>query len=212
MASTTHVWTVADLLRHFGPIPASRVRHDPPPGTATEKDVTELEAREGRLYELIDGVLVEKTMGYYESYLAALIVRWLGDYAEKHNLGIVTGADGASRLLPEQVRIPDAALVRWDRLPGRRLPPQAIPPLCPDLAVEILSEGNTPEEMERKLVEYFRAGVQVVWYVDPTRRSVRVYTGPDRPITLTEEHTLDGGDRPAGFRLPLRQLFAAQPE
>ena len=206
MAST--VWTVADLLEQFGPIPASRIRHDPPPGTATEKDVIEIEAREDRMYELIDGVLVEKVMGFYESYLAALIVRLLGNFSDEHDLGIVAGADGTLKLFPDQIRIPDVSFVCWERLPDRQLPTEAIPQLAPDLAVEVISEGNTPEEMDRKLREYFQAGVRLVWYVYPKRRSVRVYSRPDDTTELSGDSNLDGGDVLAGFQLPLRQLFA----
>ncbi|MCE5268992.1 MAG: hypothetical protein LLG00_14035, partial [Planctomycetaceae bacterium] len=62
-------WTIADVLTHLGGIPPERVRLFPPPGTATEKDVEELDDHADRLCELIDGVLVEKTMGYKESIL-----------------------------------------------------------------------------------------------------------------------------------------------
>jgi hypothetical protein len=63
-------WTVADLLNRFGPILLRRVRQDPAPGSATEQDVIDIHDKEKRLYELVDGVLVEKTMGIQESYLA----------------------------------------------------------------------------------------------------------------------------------------------
>ena len=84
----------------------------------------------------------------------------------------------------------------------------AIPDLAPDLAVEVLSEGNTKQEMERKLKDYFFAGVRLVWYIDVKKRTVEVYTSPDQGVTLTEGQNLDGGDVLPGFRLPLRQLFA----
>jgi hypothetical protein len=54
-------WTAADLVERFGPIPLRRIRLDTPPGSATEQDVIEIYNREKRLYELVDGVLVEKT-------------------------------------------------------------------------------------------------------------------------------------------------------
>ena len=75
MAVSTKGLTAADLLELFGPMPAGRIRTDPPPGTATEQDVIDIEARESRLCELVDGVLVEKTVGYYESYLAGKAYR-----------------------------------------------------------------------------------------------------------------------------------------
>jgi hypothetical protein len=61
---------VADLLAQLGDIPAERVRISPAPGTATEQDVIDIEAQEDRLCELVDGVLVEKVMGYFELRLA----------------------------------------------------------------------------------------------------------------------------------------------
>ena len=78
----------------------------------------------------------------------------------------------------------------------------------PDLVVEVLSKGNTPKEMARKLEEYFRAGVRLVWYVNPKKRTVRVYTAPDRSVLLREDDTLDGGDVLPGFVLSIRKWFA----
>jgi Uma2 family endonuclease len=78
--------------------------------------------------------------------------------------------------------------------------------------VEVLSKGNTPKEIQRKLKEYFLAGTRLVWVVDPRQRHVRVYTAPDRFVVLTEADTLDGGDVLPGFQLPLRELFALVPQ
>ena len=79
------------------------------------------------------------------------------------------------------------------------------------IAVEVLSEGNTPKEMARKLKEYFLAGVLLVWFVEPTQRTVTVYTAPDRSTVLTEDQTLEGGDVLPGLALPLRTVFAEIP-
>ena len=82
------------------------------------------------------------------------------------------------------------------------------PHLVPDLAVEVLSEGNTVPEMDRKRREYFRAGVRLVWLVDPEARTVAVFTGPDQHSTLGETDLLDGGAVLPGFTLSLAELFA----
>src|SRR5262245_17452942 len=71
MPSIPTAITVSDLLYQLGDLPASRVRLQPAPGTATEADVVTVHDREHRFCELVDGVLVEKTMGYYESYVPA---------------------------------------------------------------------------------------------------------------------------------------------
>ncbi len=200
--------TVAELLRKLGGIPAKRVLLEPLPGTATEKDVLAVERREGRLCELVDGVLVEKAMGYEESFLAMRLGYLLQRFLEKHDLGILAGADGTLRLLPGLVRIPDISFVSWDQLPKRRLPKKPIPDLHPDLAIEVLSLSNTKREMERKVREYFFSGTRLVWLVDPRKRNVCVYTAPDQSHLVTEDQTLDGGDVLPGLHLPLREVFA----
>jgi Uma2 family endonuclease len=201
-------WTAADLVEHVGPILLTRIRHDPPAGTATEGDVVEIHAREGRLFELVDGVLVEKTMGYQEAYLALLIGRLIGDFVDQHDLGLVAGADGMARLAPGLVRIPDVSFVGWDRLPGRKVPTTPMLNLAPHLAVEILSPHNTGQEMPRKLAEYFGNGVIAVWYVDPSTRTVTVYSSPVESVILAEDQSLDGGSLLPRLSIKLADVFA----
>ena len=201
-------WSVADLLEHFGGISPQRIRLRPAPGTATERDILDIQAREDRLYELVDGVLVEKVMGYEEACLALLLGRLLGDFVDEHDLGVVAGADGGLRLMPGLVRVPDLSFISWRRLPRKEFPTEAIPGLPPDLAVAVLSEANTRAEMQRKLKDYFLAGVQLVWYVDPDRRVVDVFTAPDQSARVGTGHILDGGAVLPGFAVSVRQLFA----
>src|SRR5215210_5349558 len=78
--------TMADVLEQLGDVPLRRVLADPPPGTATEQDVIEVEAREKRLCELVDGVLVEKPMGFYESRVATVLSHFLEDFLDRHDL------------------------------------------------------------------------------------------------------------------------------
>jgi len=204
-------WTAADLVERFGPIPLYRIRLDPPPGAATERDVIEIHDREDRLYELVDGILLEKAVGSYKSYLAGLLVHFLQGFVRKHRLGVVYPPDGMMRIAPDLVRIPDVSFVSFDRLPGRKVPRDPIAGLVPDLAVEVISRGDTAREMEGKLAEYFAAGVRLVWYVYPDPREVRVYTAPDRSAVVGKHETLDGGDVLPGFSLHLAELFA-EPE
>lgn len=199
--------TVADLIEHLDGIPAERIRLQPPPGTATEADVLDVYDREKRLCELVDGVLVEKPMGYYESHVAAMLIHLLQTFLDRQNLGIVAGADGMVRLARGLVRIPDVSFVSWDQLPGGRIPRKPIPDLAPDLAVEVLSKSNTRREMTRKVREYFTAGVRLVWLIDPKARAAHVFTSPSESVLLQEADALAGGDVLPGFSLVLRDLF-----
>jgi Uma2 family endonuclease len=200
--------TLADLLERLGGISPARVRFRPAPGTATEDDVLAVEAKEGKLCELVEGVLVEKAMGFPESILAVYLIEVLNAFVRPRNLGLVTAPDGTLRLTAGLVRIPDVSFTSWDRMPGRRRPTKPIPHLAPDLAVEVLSESNTPGEMARKRQEYFTAGVSLVWEADPANRTVAVYTTPTQFTVLDENDTLDGGAVLPGFTLPVRDWFA----
>ena len=209
MAATIppHAATLADLLDRLGHVPPERIRLHPAPGTATEDDVLVLPGGEKRLCELVDGVLVDKPMGYYESLLAAWLIRFLGRFLDEHDLGIVLGADATLRLARGLVRLPDVSFISWDRFPDRRLPTKPIPDLAPDLAVEVLSPSNTEREMTRKLHEYFSAGCRLAWYVPWGQRVVRVYTSPTAVRILHEDDVLDGGAVLPGFSLAIRDWF-----
>lgn len=203
--------TIADLLKELGGIAARRVRADPLPGTATERDLIAVNEHTNRLFELVNGVLVEKAMGLAESFLMCELVSLLRSYLHEHPLGFLAGADGPLRLMPGLVRLPDVSFISWGRVPGRKIPLEPVADLVPDLAIEILSKSNTKREMARKRREYFFAGTRLVWMVDKDKRIVEVFTAPDQSAIFTEEQTLDGGDVLPGFSLPVRQIFAALP-
>jgi Uma2 family endonuclease len=118
------------------------------------------------------------------------------------------GADGTIQIKLKLVRIPDIAFIAWDRFPERRLPKEAVPLVVPNLAVEVLSKSNTKREMAIKREEYFQAGVEMVWEVDPTSRTIDVHSSLHDTTTLTMNDTLLGGTVLRGFQLPLKDLFA----
>jgi Uma2 family endonuclease len=200
--------SLGDLIRGLGGIPLSRVLANPAPGTATESDVLDAARRYNRLYELVDGALVEKVMGYSESLFALFVARILLDFVEPRNLGLVSGPDGTMKLFGGLVRIPDVAFASWDRIPGRVVPKEPIPSLTPDLVVEVLSESNTPAEMERKRGEYFAAGVRLIWEFDTESRIVSVYASNGDVTVLDSSRNLEGGDVLPGFSLALGDLFS----
>jgi Uma2 family endonuclease len=199
--------TVADLLHALGDVPAWRVRLIPPPGQATEQDLITANTRKERLYELVEGTLVEKGMGHYESRVAGLLFHFAEIFLEEHDLGICYTADCTLRLPAGMVRMPDLSFVSWDKLPDRLLPAEAIASLVPDLAVEVLSESNTQGEMARKRREYFTAGVRLVWEIDPETETAQVFTSANEAVDVPADGSLDGGDVLPGFVVSLRRLF-----
>jgi Uma2 family endonuclease len=212
-AARPKYFTLADLQARVGHVPPVRLPVAPGPGTATEQDL--VERADDRPCELVDGVLVEKTMGWTESRLAALLSRLIGNFVDEHNLGVVAGADGGIRFKIGLVRMPDVSFVSWDAVNDPTTlenPAGAFLDVPPDLAVEVLSPGNTPEEMAIKLAEYARAGVKLVWYVDPERREVDVYPKgrAKGKKTFREGDVLDGGAVLPGFALPVADIFKSR--
>lgn len=202
-------YNVADLLHDLGDIPPQRVLMNPPPGTATEADLLRKVEAEDCLCELVEGTLVEKPVGYREAILAMAIGGTLRNFVVPRRLGLVSGPDSTLRVRKGIVRLPDVAFVSFARLPGGKIPNEAIPPISPDIAIEVLSPSNTRREMARKRTEYFGGGTRLVWEFDPERRTVDVYTSADAaPRTLGQSDVLDGDDVLPGFSISLTELFA----
>jgi Uma2 family endonuclease len=203
---------VADLLRRLGRIPASRVRLQPPPGTATEKDL--VRNNESKLKtaicELVDGTLVEKAMGWHESEIAGLIIHAIVAFARPRKLGKVLAPDGMQRLVPGLVRIPDVSFFARGKLTWPKHGATPIAPLAGDLVVEVVSKSNTKPEIARKLSEYFAAGSKLAWVVEPKPQTVRVHTSPGDFVVLGLDDWLDGGKVLPGFRLAVRELFESE--
>ena len=194
--------TLAELVTQLGDIPLERIRMQPPPGTATEDDLVKT-----KLCELIDGVVVEKAMGYPESRIAFMLGVFLEQFASERGLGFVVGADALTRLKPGMLREPDVSFVRWERVPGGKIPDDPIGNIPPNLAVEVVSLGNSKTEIERKKNEYFDSGVELVWIVYPRSQTVTVWTAEDESTELSAADTLGGGDVLPGFTVVIRELF-----
>ena len=204
-----HFDNAAEWLHSLGDVPLERVIFDPWPGTATEADLLHFVERD-KLCELVDGTLVEKPVGYWESQIAMNLAFELGPFVKRHDLGGVSGAASTLRLVSsDRIRLPDVCFISKARLPRTWV---AVPAIAPDLAVEVLSESNTKTEMAQKLKEYFDSGTRLVWYVEPEDRTVAVYHSAGEPTrVLDESGTLDGEQVVPGFTMPVADLFRGVP-
>jgi Uma2 family endonuclease len=162
------------------------------------------------LYEVIDGQRVRTPpMGVIAVWTATQLARHLGNFTDA-----TLGRTIAEALfhLPAPVnrdRRPDIAFVSYQRWAKTR----PMPPtdnawdVVPNLATEVVSPTDSAEELEEKIAEYFRVGVELVWVVYPAQSKVHVYTGPTQIRGLSRSDVLDGGSVVPGFRLPLAELF-----
>lgn len=200
------LWSMLELQKKLGNVPAERILMRPYPGTATEDDIIRLEAcLNKRLCELIDGTLVEKAMGNDETLVAGELYDRLSPFVKPRKLGFLLLPDGMVRTRSQRIRLPDLAYYSRKRMPKRL--PGPIWPLTPDIAIEVLSKSNTGEEMEIKRMEYFSGGTSLVWELNPRKRNTRVFTNIDQFTVLGSDDKLTGGDVLPGFEVRVGDLF-----
>ena len=164
----------------------------------------------GRRYELVKGELFEiPPAGGRHGSVAMRIGASLNAYVRAHSLGEVFAAETGFilRRNPDTVRAPDAAFVAKERLPAGELPPGYLE-MVPDLAVEVVSPGDTTREVREKVADWLRAGVRLLWAIDPATRSVTVYRSPEDFDVLSEDDILDGGQVIPGFSANIKDLLS----
>lgn len=105
--------------------------------------------------------------GSAHSVITARLARLVDTFVSTHGLGLVFGAEGGFKIAsnPDAVRAPDLAFVRRERIPESGIP-KGFWPGAPDLAAEVVSPGDTYEEVEEKVADWLRAGRS--WYGSPT--------------------------------------------
>jgi Uma2 family endonuclease len=161
-------------------------------------------------FELVRGEL--RTMSLAKPLHGAIRARLsfkLGGFVEEHDLGETFGAETGFLLErdPDSVLGPDVAFVSHERLAAVETFEKYFS-FAPDLAVEVLSPGNTVREINEKINMYFAAGARAVWVFNPKKKTAAVYSSPSKFQTLSEQETLEGGEVLPGFRLELSRLFA----
>jgi Uma2 family endonuclease len=139
---------------------------------------------------------------------ATNLVVALAVYVKERRLGWVFGDAVGYELarFPHTVRVPDASLVRADRIPSDGVRPGLFR-FPPDLAIEVLSPSETATLLEEKIRDYATSGTRLIWIVDPMRRTILTIPD-DAPVSwLSEGDTLDGGTVVPGFSCPVAEVF-----
>lgn len=164
---------------------------------------------DGFRYELVKGELRKMSPSGSEHavIIGKLTVR-LGQHVEANNIGIYFGAEAGFKIAsdPDTVRAPDLAFVRRERIPESGIPKKFWPG-APDLAVEVISPGDTYNEVNEKVKDWLEAGTRAVWIVNPRQRIVSVCRSMTDVTFLSEEDELDGGDVVPGFRCKVSEIF-----
>ncbi len=162
-------------------------------------------------FEVVEGQLVECSMGSEAGWVANRFGSKLDQYAEAHGGWVFSESAGYRCFAddPERLRRPDISFVRADRL---REPPRGFIDIPPDIAIEVVSPTDRYSEVEMKVAEYLDAGVKMVWLADPAVRRVRVFRPDQSTIELTARETLCGYDIAPGFECLVGSFFPPQPK
>lgn len=168
-----------------------------------------LELPNGERYEVINGELRERIMSFGSSAIAMLISRFLWRWIDAGHPGTVTGSDGGYMIFPwspGDVRMPDVSYISKARLPA--IPARGWADVPPELAVEVVSPTDRITDAEDKAQDYIRAGVDLVWVVVPSTKSVHIWRKNGERAVLRAGATLSGEDVLPGLTIPVAELFA----
>ena len=160
--------------------------------------------KDGRKWELVDGEAREVPAGHEHDVLVINIGALLKPFAR--GWGFVSGSSAGFRMASGNVRSPDVSFTRKERLPEGK-PAKSFEGIAPDLAIEIISPSEQPDEMARKVAEYFGAGAEQVWHLFPETRRVTVYYAPSDTANFGPGDVLDAGDLLPGFSCRAEELF-----
>ncbi|NEQ99411.1 MAG: Uma2 family endonuclease [Cyanothece sp. SIO2G6] len=165
--------------------------------------------QDGHRYEIVNGALVDMgNSGALHGHIAIVISSALFAVVNAQKLGALFDSSTAFKMNNGNKRSPDISFFAKERLQGMTELPTGFLEGAPDLAVEILSPGNTVEEIEEKITEYFDNDARLVWVISPTQHYILVYRCAQEPDRLLKSvDSLDGEEVIPGFTLPVADLF-----
>ena len=164
-------------------------------------------------YELVKGELLTMSpAGSEHGAITQRLATLLDQYVTAKSLGLVFGAETGFLIAidPDTVRGPDIAFIHAGRISVGG-PPEGYWPGAPDLAVEVVSPGDTAKEVDDKVGEWLGAGCQVVWIVRPRQKTVVVHRAGGQAHTVSVDEVLDGGSLLPGFQCRVAEIFSVIP-
>ncbi|MGO9467324.1 MAG: Uma2 family endonuclease [Isosphaeraceae bacterium] len=164
---------------------------------------------DGGHYELIDGELKERNGSVLSSIVAVNMSTSLKIHCAQTGAGDVLDSECGYRCspwIPRRVRRADVSFIRKGRLTDEVLS-EGDCSIPPDLAVEVISPNDLASELNLKIEEYLRAGVRLVWVVDPEVRTIEVYRCDGTTQRLRENERLSGEDVLVVFECQIASLF-----
>ncbi len=163
---------------------------------------------DGDRYEIIDGELVNVgNSGMEHGNIGIFLGGLIEIFVRQNKLGVACDSSTAFKMKGGNKRSPDISFVSKERLVGLKRLPKGFFDGAPDLVVEIISPGNTFEEIHNKIEEYFESGTRLLWVIHPDEKYVLVYHSPQPDRLLRGDDILDGEDVILNFQVAVSELF-----
>jgi Uma2 family endonuclease len=161
-------------------------------------------------FELVRGEVIQvpPTMPEHGVVCANVVIA-LGTYGHQTGYGYALANDSAvvTERGPDTVRGADVCFYSQERWPRSQVG-SALPPVSPDLVVEVYSPGNRRGKALEKVIEYLDAGIPLVWVVYPKVRQVAIYRSADEPPdVLKQDAVIENLPELPGFRCPVADFF-----
>lgn len=165
---------------------------------------------DGELYELVNGELLERKMGFESGRIGGRVFRLVDEYCDSNPIGRAGSSESSFQCFPNEpgmVRKPDASFISFARLPADQPDPRGHCRIAPDLAAEVISPNDIIDELHEKIDDYKSAGVRLIWVFDPRWRNVNVYRADGTAEVIPANGELSGEDVLPGFRKPVAAFF-----
>jgi Uma2 family endonuclease len=159
-------------------------------------------------YELWNGKVISMPpAGIKHGIVIARLMAYLGIHVQEHKLGELLDGQTGFRLSVEDCFAPDISFVSRERLKLIQPISEKLFHGAPDLAVEVLSPGDSLNKTDRKMALYLNHGSRLAWLIDPKSKTARVYRPGENFELLHAERWLTGNSVVPNFRLSLAKLF-----
>lgn len=160
-----------------------------------------------RRHELVRGELRRMSpVGRRDGEIAGRVLALLDPFLRPSGLGRVMVEVGFRvESDPDTVLGPDVAFLARERITEEGEEAFVIGP--PELAVEVVSPGDTYNEVHEKALDWLAAGTRLVLVVHPRPRTVTAYRSAADIVILRDGDTLEAGDVVAGWSVAVAELF-----
>jgi Uma2 family endonuclease len=162
--------------------------------------------------ELMDGEVIQKRMvGKKNSQIVAELIYLLKVHLQDSEIADIDTELRHLEREDEWVFLPDVSVTLRSRLEGVSFAENVPVEVLPDFAIEVLSPDDRAGRVARKVTHYMRAGVPLLWVIDPEAREVTVWRPGGSPTVVTPPGSLDAAPVLPEFSVDLEALFAVLP-